>query len=117
MRGESESTKKVKRLFDELRAKGMSHPEIAKYCGVSVPHYYKILGDIAKERGVSKTELLDRAHKKHAPFERVSREALKALNPEEFNKHCDIVIAEIDEMLGSIKKFIAEDVELKAKEG
>ena len=42
---------------------------------------------------------------------------MKALNPEEFNKHCDTVIAEIDEMLGSIKKFIAEDVELKAKEG
>ena len=117
MRGESESTRKVKRLFDELRAKGMSHPEIAKYCGVSVRHYYTILESIAKERGVSKKDLLDRVHKKHAPFERVSRETLKAMDPEEFNKHCDIVIAEIDEMLESIRTFIAEDVELRAKEG
>ena len=117
MRGESESTKKVKRLFDELRAEGMSHPEIAKYCGVSVRHYYNVLEDIAKERGVSKKDLLDRVQKKHAPFEHVSREALKAMDPEEFNKHCDKAIAEIDEMLGSIGKFIAEEKELSAREG
>lgn len=108
MREKSESTKKVMRLFDELRSKGMSHPEIAKYCNISVPHYYKIFEEIAKERGMTKQDLLDRVHKEHAPFVHVSRKALKAMSPEEFYHHCDAAIAEVDEMLTTVKKFISD---------
>ncbi len=108
MRGKSESTKKVIRLYDELRAKGMSHPEIAKYCNVSVPHYYKILEEIAKERGVTKKELLGRVHKEHAAFVHAPNKALSAMEPEDFYRHCDTVIAEIDEMLINVKRFINE---------
>ncbi len=116
MRGKSESTKKVMRMFDELRDRGMSHPEIAKYCNISIPHYYKILGDIANERGMEKKDLLDRNQKEHAPFEHVSRKALKAMNPEEFYRHCDTAIAEIDEMLITVKMFIADVKEDCAEE-
>lgn len=109
MRKRSESTEIIKRDFDKDRAAGLSHPEIAKKHNVSTTHYYKILGEIAEERGVTKKDLLDRKQKLHAAFERTPREVLRAMSSDEFNKHCDAAIAEIDEMLTSIKKFIAEE--------
>lgn len=112
----NERTLRMRNEFMELHFSGLSIPEIAKKFGLSTTSVYGSLDLIAEANGVTRESLLQRIHKEHAPFERIKDMPLKTMDPETFNLHCDLAIAEINKLLGEVKEIIAENKNLLGEE-
>lgn len=113
----NERTLRMRNEFMELHFSGLSIPEIAKKFELSVTSVYKNLDFIAGANNVTRESLLQRVHKEHAPFERtLSNVPPKEMDPETFNLHCDLAIAEIDKLLAEIREIITDDKKLLEEE-